>query len=217
MYPKEQEGNAGQNQPYPRNFTIVSTKLRVDSTSAALHTKPKPKWDVHLPEVGDWAGILVGDFQPLIARRFGRAPATSRPGQPAREQREPAGNQRGPTPRRTVPAGSRSRGTQGPNGHHGRTAGRHHRVRLRGPIPEGCAQKAPTHGNLEHHPDPCCTADSPAGYPPRTQPGHNQRRGLWTQRPSGPDRRAQTLPEGPASRPETGAFPAKLPSGHPTT
>ena len=29
--------------------------------------------------------------------------------------------------------------------------------------------------------------------------------------------RGQTLPEGPSSQPETGAFPAKLPSGHPNT
>ena len=30
-------------------------------------TKPKPRWDVHLPEVGDRAGSLAGGIRPLIA------------------------------------------------------------------------------------------------------------------------------------------------------
>ena len=29
--------------------------------------KPKPRWDVHLPEVGDRAGSLAGGIRPLIA------------------------------------------------------------------------------------------------------------------------------------------------------
>ena len=32
-----------------------------------LATKPKPRWDVHLPEVGDRAGSLAGGIRPLIA------------------------------------------------------------------------------------------------------------------------------------------------------
>ena len=31
------------------------------------HPKPKPRWDVHLPEVGDRAGSLAGGIRPLIA------------------------------------------------------------------------------------------------------------------------------------------------------
>ena len=30
-------------------------------------SKPKPRWDVHLPEVGDRAGSLAGGIRPLIA------------------------------------------------------------------------------------------------------------------------------------------------------
>ena len=30
-------------------------------------TKPKPRWDVHLRYVGDWAGILAEILRPLIA------------------------------------------------------------------------------------------------------------------------------------------------------
>ncbi len=37
-------------------------------------TKPKPRWDVHLQYIGDWAGILAEILRPLIAGRFGSGP-----------------------------------------------------------------------------------------------------------------------------------------------
>ena len=34
-------------------------------------SKPKPRWDVHLQYIGDWAGILAEILRPLIAGRCG--------------------------------------------------------------------------------------------------------------------------------------------------
>ena len=39
----------------------------VHRLAALFLTKPKPRWDVHLPEVGDRAGSLAGGIRPLIA------------------------------------------------------------------------------------------------------------------------------------------------------
>ena len=36
--------------------------------------KPKPRWDVHLQYIGDWAGILAEILRPLIAGRCGSGP-----------------------------------------------------------------------------------------------------------------------------------------------
>ena len=41
------------------------------STHYAISPKPKPRWDVHLPEVGDRAGSLAGGIRPLIAGPYG--------------------------------------------------------------------------------------------------------------------------------------------------
>ena len=51
----------------PRN---EATELRLSDPDVVFFrekTKPKPRWDVHLPEVGDRAGSLAGGIRPLIA------------------------------------------------------------------------------------------------------------------------------------------------------
>ena len=45
-------------------------KLAIVHMGAAI-PKPKPRWDVHLPEVGDQAGSLAGGLRPLLAGRCG--------------------------------------------------------------------------------------------------------------------------------------------------
>ncbi len=40
----------------------------------AVTTKPKPRWDVHLQYIGDWAGILAEILRPLIVGRCGSGP-----------------------------------------------------------------------------------------------------------------------------------------------
>ena len=46
---------------YPGAPSVLVTDRRFTGT------KPKPRWDVHLPEVGDRAGSLAGGIRPLIA------------------------------------------------------------------------------------------------------------------------------------------------------
>ena len=40
-------------------------------TATRNHPKPKPRWDVHLAEVGDGSGSLAVAFRPLIAGLYG--------------------------------------------------------------------------------------------------------------------------------------------------
>ena len=56
-------------------YTPVPT-VNVDAMveSAIEATKPKPRWDVHLQYIGDWAGILAEILRPLIAGRCGSGP-----------------------------------------------------------------------------------------------------------------------------------------------
>ena len=42
--------------------------------AASFLVKPKPRWDVHLQYIGDWAGILAESLRPLIAGRCGSVP-----------------------------------------------------------------------------------------------------------------------------------------------
>ena len=60
-----------------RDFSAARTRRAISqrrpntmkrrSSFANLTTKPKPRWDVHLPEVGGRAGSLAGGIRPLIA------------------------------------------------------------------------------------------------------------------------------------------------------
>ena len=45
----------------------LQSLIRTQEVISADSTKPKPRWDVHLPEVGDRAGSLAGGIRPLIA------------------------------------------------------------------------------------------------------------------------------------------------------
>ena len=48
-------------------LTRVQTSVYSGDMSISSATKPKPRWDVHLPEVGGRAGSLAGGIRPLIA------------------------------------------------------------------------------------------------------------------------------------------------------
>ena len=56
-------------------WNIALTKDEQQTRGLVSHTglvtKPKPRWDVHLQYIGDWAGILAEILRPLIARRCG--------------------------------------------------------------------------------------------------------------------------------------------------
>ena len=73
---------------------------------AARKAKLKPKWNVHLRDIGNQTGRIGGDFQPLIAGRFGSGASPLLPGWPDR-----LGSQRPSSAPLTLLPGQRSPGT----------------------------------------------------------------------------------------------------------
>ena len=67
-------------------YTISEVQMRLGNVATGAATKPKPRWDVHLPGAGNRGGSLAGVFRPLIAGPSGSAVSprlsgwTARPG-----------------------------------------------------------------------------------------------------------------------------------------
>ncbi len=54
--------------------TVVLGSNTRNATHSSIDPKPKPRWDVHLQYIGDWAGILEEIPRPLIAGGCGSGP-----------------------------------------------------------------------------------------------------------------------------------------------
>ena len=70
------EGGAGKSRLALQLAAGIATNHsdNVSWIEGAEAPKPKPRWDVHLQYIGDWAGILAEILRPLIAGRCGSGP-----------------------------------------------------------------------------------------------------------------------------------------------
>ena len=92
-----------------RVLAVFSTSRPPRFPQLSIRPKPKPKWDVHLPGVGNRDASFTGVFRPLIAEWSGSGPHLIFPADQSGEEAADSLRHRLPAPQAKVPRRLRSR------------------------------------------------------------------------------------------------------------